>query len=310
MTKPIKIALIGLGVIAKAQHLPAIKNSPDFELIATCDPYAEGVGVAHYHAFETLLEAHPELEAVSILTPPSARFGLAGQALLAKKAVLLEKPPCATLGEAQALKALADTHNTPLMAAWHLRFAPLISQAKDWLSAHALQFVSIEWKEDARKWHPGQQWLLTPAGMGVFDPGINALSLITALLDEPLMVKKSIFSVPVNVQAPIAAHLDLRTSSYLSVTATFDFRQEDGEIWDIYFRAEDGSDMTLKYGATEIWCDGALKFKESETEYRGIYDRFAGLCRTNTSDCDLEPLRIVADCALLAQRTPVDAYEL
>jgi hypothetical protein len=41
--------------------------------------------------------------------------------------------------------------------------------------------VEIVWHEDVRKWHPGQQWIWEPGGFGVFDPGINALSIATRI---------------------------------------------------------------------------------------------------------------------------------
>jgi D-galactose 1-dehydrogenase len=42
--------------------------------------------------------------------------------------------------------------------------------------------VNVIWREDVRVWHPGQDWIWQPGGLGVFDPGINALSIITHIL--------------------------------------------------------------------------------------------------------------------------------
>jgi predicted dehydrogenase len=40
--------------------------------------------------------------------------------------------------------------------AWHSRFAPGVTNAKAWLQGKALKQVRVEWKEQVRKWHPGQ----------------------------------------------------------------------------------------------------------------------------------------------------------
>jgi D-galactose 1-dehydrogenase len=49
----------------------------------------------------------------------------------------------------------------------------------------------VEWKEDVRQWHPGQQWIWQPGGLGVFDPGINALSIVTWMLPRPIFLTAS-----------------------------------------------------------------------------------------------------------------------
>jgi D-galactose 1-dehydrogenase len=52
--------------------------------------------------------------------------------------------------------------------------------AKAWLAGkRQVARGRITWREDVRKWHPGQDWVFEPGGMGVFDPGINALSILT-----------------------------------------------------------------------------------------------------------------------------------
>ena len=42
----------------------------------------------------------------------------------------------------------------------------------------------VTWKEDVRHWHPGQQWIWEAGGFGVFDPGINALSIVTKIMPD------------------------------------------------------------------------------------------------------------------------------
>ena len=57
--------------------------------------------------------------------------------------------------------------------------AQAVAPAKAWLAGKTIKQAKIIWREDVRKWHPGQDWIFEAGGMGVFDPGINALSIMT-----------------------------------------------------------------------------------------------------------------------------------
>lgn len=104
-----KLAIVGVGKIVRDQHLPAIAGNPDFELIATASRHGTVDGVASYGTIEAMLEAVPQIEAVSLCMPPQYRYEAAYAALNAGKHVFLEKPPGATLSEVQDLVRLADS---------------------------------------------------------------------------------------------------------------------------------------------------------------------------------------------------------
>ncbi len=138
--------------------------------------------------------------------------------------LLVEKPPCATLGEAMALVNQTAEQGVSGLFAWHSRYAPGIEAARDWLASRTLQSVQIDWKEDVRKWHPGQAWIWQPGGLGVFDPGINALSIVTHLLVLPLFVESAELRVPDNCQSPIAASIKMSDARHLDVRRGIRFR--------------------------------------------------------------------------------------
>ncbi len=119
---------------------------------------------------------------MALCTPPQVRHGLARQALEAGKHVMLEKPPGATLSEVEDLRQVAEAQGVTLQATWHSRYAPAVAPARDWLAGKTITAARINWREDVRVWHPGQDWIWEPGGLGVFDPGINALSIATAVL--------------------------------------------------------------------------------------------------------------------------------
>src|SRR5471032_1820250 len=184
--QPIRLGLVGYGKIAQDQHVPAINANPAFQLVSVATQGQPCAGVENFQSLSELLENGPQVDAIAFCTPPQGRFALVQQALAAGKHVLVEKPPCATLGEAMALVNQVGEQGVSGLFAWHSRYAPGIEAARDWLASRTLQSVQIDWKEDVRKWHPGQTWIWQPGGLGVFDPGINALSIATHLLALPL----------------------------------------------------------------------------------------------------------------------------
>jgi len=124
---------------------------------------------------------------------------------------------------------LDEDAGVSLFATWHSRMACGVAGAKAWLAGKQIETFHITWKEDVRRWHPGQDWVFAPGGMGVFDPGINALSIMTEILPEPVFLREATLDFPENCDTPIAA--DLRFSG--NVTADFDWRQEGPQSWDI-----------------------------------------------------------------------------
>ena len=185
MTK-LKIGLVGLGKIARDEHVPAIAVHPEAELIAVASRNAKAEGVANYADLESMLASEPDIDSIALCQPPKFRFNAARTALLAGKHVFLEKPPGATLSEVEALISLAQEQRVTLYASWHSRFAPDVERAKAWAATRTITRVTINWKEDVRRWHPGQDWIWEAGGFGVFDPGINALSIVTEVLTEQL----------------------------------------------------------------------------------------------------------------------------
>lgn len=310
--KTIALALVGLGKIAADQHLPAIAKSPNFRLAGVVTlgepPKLE---IPRFTTQAELFKALPEVEAVAICTPPGARFELVREALEARRHVLMEKPPAATLSEAEDLIIAAQIAHRSLFATWHSRYNLAVDTARDLLAARPPKTVSITWKEDVRRWHPGQDWIFAEGGFGVFDPGINALSVLTKILPVPVFVRKAELVIPANRATPIAAALEFAApsgSGLAQVSADFDFLQEGEQTWTIEVATQDGGNITLTHGGTRLFIDGQPKTIEADQEYPAIYQRFAELIETSSSDIDLRPLRLVADAFMLGRRTETNAF--
>jgi D-galactose 1-dehydrogenase len=302
-----KLAIVGVGKIVRDQHLPAIASNPDFNLIATASRHGTVEGVPSYGTIEALLEAVPEVDAVSLCMPPQYRYEAAHKALMAGKHVFLEKPPGATLSEVQDLVRIADSKGLSLFASWHSRYAPAVEAAKSFLASTKLNSVHVVWKEDVRHWHPNQAWIWQAGGLGVFDPGINALSIITHILPRALFITKATLEFPENRDAPIAADIHFADVTGLDVHAEFDWRQTGKQSWDIIAETDAGQ-MVLSEGGAKLSINGELKFSEPEREYPALYERFAEIIKAKQSDVDLAPLTHVADAFLLGRHKFVDSF--
>ncbi|QLF68826.1 Gfo/Idh/MocA family oxidoreductase [Peteryoungia desertarenae] len=307
MSKPVKLALVGIGKIARDQHIPSIAGDDRFELAAAVSRNGRVDDVENYGDFDVFLRDCPDVQAVSLCTPPEVRFDMARKAIAAGRDVLLEKPPATTLGEAKALADAAARAGVVLFATWHSRFALGVVPARAWLAKREIRSIVITWKEDVRRWHPGQAWIWEAGGFGVFDPGINALSILTALVDEEIIVDRSRLAFPANRKQPIAASLVMRTASRVPITCELDWRQEGPQTWDIEIETDLGK-LTLSKGGSELYISGQLEESGPDREYAGIYDRFAKLIQSRQSDADFRPLQLVADAFLCGERQEVEPF--
>ena len=306
-TSPIKLAIVGVGKIVHDQHVPAIAANADFALVASASRNNTIEGIPGFKSIEDMLAAMPEIEAVSLCMPPQYRYAAAHVALTAGKHVFLEKPPGATLSEVADLEALAAANGVSLFTSWHSRYAPAVQPAKAYLAAHPPINMQVTWKEDVRHWHPNQDWIWQAGGLGVFDPGINALSIVTEILPSLVFLTGATLEFPENRDAPIAAELHFKNAAGVPVRAEFDWRQTGKQSWDIVVGTAQG-EVKLSDGGARLWIDGKEQPLEKEAEYPSLYRRFAGLVKAGRSDVDVAPLRHVADAFMLGKRKVVDAF--
>ena len=307
--KPVRIAIIGFGKIAADSHVPAIRDSPRFDLVASSSRSGQGVGRC-FTDWRELIRDVEGLEAVAITTPPEPRFEIARECLAAGLHCLLEKPPTAGLAPIAALACLADARQHTLCTSWHAQHHPAVDAAAAALAGKRIAAMTITWHEDVHKWHPGQKWIWEPGGFGVFDPGINALSIATRIFPGTLVVDTAELFVPANAQTPIAA--EIRFSSPEAdgpLSASFDWRKTGGEEWTIDLTTADGLHVRLAEGGAMLTIDGAAGPPDEAGEYHGIYAEFIELIDQRKSLVDVAPLRLVADCLLVGRRHAVEPVQ-
>jgi D-galactose 1-dehydrogenase len=303
----IRIAIVGLGKIARDQHVPALAASDAFELVGVASPHNGLDTLPSFADLGALLERIPDVDAVSLCTTPQVRYKIARLALDRGLHVLLEKPPGATLSEVVALAALASMRNVTLFTSWHSRHAAAVEPARAWLAGRNIRSVWVTWKEDVRVWHPGQAWIWEAGGLGVFDPGINALSILTRILPGPLVLQTAELRYPRNCQTPIAASLLFGATNGPTTRMELDFLHPGPPRWDIDVDTDAGR-LSLSRGGSEMMLDGAPVSLSPATEYPGLYAHFADLVHTRSSDVDLAPLQLVADAFLCGERVEVAPF--
>ena len=173
------------------------------------------------------------------------------------------------------------------------------------MQGQSVRKAHIIWREDVRKWHPGQDWVFEPGGMGVFDPGINALSILTHILPVPVHLTAANLTFPENRQTPIAAELTFSGN----VTADFDWRQQGPQTWDITVDTPKGH-LALRMGGNALEIDGKPSGGSDSImgEYPALYARMFDLIASRQSDVDLAPMIHVADALTLGRRSLTESF--
>jgi D-galactose 1-dehydrogenase len=304
-----KIALVGIGKIAVDQHVPAIAGSSDWDLAATVSRHGTVEGVEAFTDMGAMLQARSDIRVVSLCLPPVPRFDYAMKALKAGRHVMLEKPPGATIAECHALEAAAREAGLSIYATWHSRHADMVAAAKAWLADKSLQSLTVTWKEDVRRWHPGQAWIWEPGGLGVFDPGINALSIVTEILPDEIHVTRAELDVPENCQTPIGARIDFHHPKGAQVSAVFDWRQDGDQTWEIDAVTDAGT-LKLSDGGAVMEVDGTRSGDTAPLggEYPRLYARMAQLVCTGGIDMDLRPMTLATDALAVGRRMAVAPF--
>ncbi|MEY3702718.1 MAG: hypothetical protein RLZZ561_338 [Pseudomonadota bacterium] len=302
-----RIAIIGFGKIAQTQHVPAIFANPDFRLVAAVSPRdTTDLSIPRFTSLTALLaDRGLGLDAVAICTPPDARHDIAVQCLDAGLHLLLEKPVASSLGEAADIARRSHIAKKTAFATWHARHQPAIREAARFISKEGLSSLTVDWREDPQKWHPGQDWIWQPKGFGVFDAGLNALSIITRLIPSPILVRSATFTMHADGQQPIAATLELNAAGVSgAIFAEFDWRSGREDHRAITATTSAGTKLLIKDGGHPLIINGkASTQKPTQGEYSALYARFAQLIARGRSDVDFEPLRIAADAYLIARRS-------
>jgi len=182
-----------------------------------------------------------------------------------------------------------------------------VQPAREWLAGRTIRSVRVDWKEDVRVWHPGQTWIWRAGGLGVFDPAINALSILTRIIPGGLMLKDAELAFPSNCETPIAASVQLACADGAPVHMQLDFLHPGTPCWDIRVDT-DGGQLQLLSGGSVMQLDNRPLATAPAEEYPSLYVHFAQLVHDRAIDVDLAPLQLVADAFLCGRRVEVAPF--
>ena len=133
----VRVGIIGLGEVAQTVHLPVLEALADrYEIGAICDisptlltVIGERYGVEQRYSDYNAMVQQADLDAVFILNSDEYHADCVIAAARNGKHVLVEKPMCLTLREAEEIIQARDEAGVQVMVAYMRRFAPAFLQA-------------------------------------------------------------------------------------------------------------------------------------------------------------------------------------
>lgn len=193
MKSPVHVGLIGSQFISTI-HAESLKQCPHAVLAAVASPTAGNaerfakrfdipVALTDYRA----LLAIPEIEMVVIGAPNHLHCQIVVEAAAAGKHVVIEKPLCLNLAEADQMIAACRKANVKLMYAEELCFAPKYVRLKQLLDSGALgRPTLIKQSEKHDGPHAAHFWDVDRSGGGVsMDMGCHAIEFFRWMLGRP-----------------------------------------------------------------------------------------------------------------------------
>ncbi|MEM1238551.1 MAG: Gfo/Idh/MocA family oxidoreductase [Cyanobacteria bacterium P01_H01_bin.26] len=160
------VAVVGTGFGQKI-HIPGLKAHHRTEVVAVyhrdrtqAQTVAERHGIPH--ACDTLeaIVALPQVQAVSVATPPFAHYAMAETVLKAGKHLLLEKPTALNVQEARQLHSLAQQQQVVAVMDFEFRFIPAWQRLAELLQAGYVgqtRLIKIDWIAGSRA-NPKRAW--------------------------------------------------------------------------------------------------------------------------------------------------------
>ena len=162
----IGVAVVGTGFGQKI-HIPGFKAHHRTEVVAVyhrdlnqAQTIAQRHGIPHACDTVEAVLSLPEVQAVSIATPPFAHHAMASAVLKAGKHLLLEKPTALNVKEARNLHTLAQQHQVAAVMDFEFRFIPPWQRLAELLKEGYIgqkRLIKIDWIAGSRA-NPERVW--------------------------------------------------------------------------------------------------------------------------------------------------------
>ena len=136
-SRPLRVAVIGCGSVARAQHIPNIVRSSrmvlhtcvdlDDQVLAEC---RDVFGATHIRKDFAGAIADPEVDMICLATTEKLRLPVIALAANAGKAVYVEKPLATTLGELHEIQQVVRASGIPFCVGHNRRASPAMLDAQ------------------------------------------------------------------------------------------------------------------------------------------------------------------------------------
>jgi predicted dehydrogenase len=151
--EPLRVAVIGCGSVARAQHIPNIVRSARMTLhtcvdtnLAVLDECRDLFGVPHTRTdFEGAI-ADPEVDMICLATTEKLRFPVIVLAADAGKPVYTEKPLARTLNEMREIQAVINASGIPFCVGHNRRASPAMIDAQRIFREHMNNPQPCPWR--------------------------------------------------------------------------------------------------------------------------------------------------------------------
>jgi predicted dehydrogenase len=158
-SRPLNVAVIGCGMLARAQHIPNIGRCPDTRLHTCCD-LDEGVLRAlqsQHPGLKTTTDfrvavADPEVDLLLVATTEHFRIPIFEAAVAARKPVYTEKPMAASLAEARYVRDIVTAAGLPFCVGHNRRCSPAMAEARAIYRQHMASARSCPWRYQRPGW--------------------------------------------------------------------------------------------------------------------------------------------------------------
>ena len=196
MTKPVGVGFLGSQFVSGI-HARALGRNLNAKLVGVASPtpgnaeaFAETYGLPHHWTDHRPLLERDDIDMVVIGTPNDTHCPLVLDCAAAGKHVVLEKPMCLSMAEADSMVAACKDAGVLFMYAEEVCFAPKYVRMKSLLDAGALgrpTLVKQSEKHDGP--HAPHFWDVDRAGGGVLaDMGCHGIAFARWMLDRAPIV--------------------------------------------------------------------------------------------------------------------------
>jgi len=193
--KKIRYGIIGFGRFAERAIAPAIRGSGNSELVAIqkrslarAREKASQYGVPLAFDSADALVAHPDIDAVFIVSANAVHAEETIKAARAGKHVLVEKPIAANIRDAERMIMECEAHHVRLMVGHMVRLSPIVRRVREIVHSGELGsvvYARADFAYDGRI--SARTWLHDPeiAGGGpLYDVGVHCLDTLRFVLDD------------------------------------------------------------------------------------------------------------------------------